>query len=115
MGRDWEPAVMKACQEDGVGRWAGIALHAQESVFEATAFQVRLELFSDEVGERDSFGFEPLEKPREVLFDEGVEGSLLRAVTFVCRCVAGQSQSRVGDHVRRRSWAWRSRYERTRE
>ena len=29
---------------------AGIALHAQESVFEAPAFQVRLELFDDEVG-----------------------------------------------------------------
>ena len=30
---------------------AGIALDAQESVFEAPAFQVRLELFFDEVGE----------------------------------------------------------------
>ena len=30
---------------------AGIALDAQEFLFEAPAFQVRLELFSDEVGE----------------------------------------------------------------
>ena len=30
---------------------AGIALHAQESVLEAPAFQERLELFFDEVGE----------------------------------------------------------------
>ena len=29
---------------------AGIALDAQESVFEAAAFEVRLELFPDEVG-----------------------------------------------------------------
>ena len=35
---------------------AGIALDAQESVFEAPAFQIRLELFDDEVGERDTFG-----------------------------------------------------------
>ena len=70
---------------------AGIALDAQESVFEAPAFQERLELFFDEVGEWDSVGFEPLEKPRKVLVDEGVEGSLLWAVTFVRRCVTGGS------------------------
>ena len=46
---------------------AGIAFDAQESVFEASAFEVRLELFDDEVGERDTIGVEPLEKPREVL------------------------------------------------
>ena len=77
---------------------AGIALDAQESVFEAPAFQVRLELFFDELGERGSIGSEPFEKPREVLVDEGVKGGLLRAVTFVRGCVAGQSQSRAGGH-----------------
>ena len=77
---------------------AGIALDAQESVFEAPAFQVRLELFDDEVGERDTFGVEPFEKPREVLFDEGVEGSLPQAVTFVRECVTGESQSGAGGH-----------------
>ena len=73
---------------------AGIALHAEES-----AFEVRLELFVDEVGERDTFGIKALEKPREVLFDEGVEGSLFRAVTFVRGCVTGQSRSRAGGHL----------------
>ena len=48
---------------------AGIAFDPQESVFEAPAFQVRLELFFDEVGAWDSFGFEPFEKPREVAFE----------------------------------------------
>ena len=52
---------------------------AQESVFEAPAFQVRLELLDDEMGERDSFGVKAFEKPREVLLDEGVEWSLLGA------------------------------------
>ena len=77
---------------------AGIAFDAQESVFEAPALQVRLELFDDEVGERDTFGIKAFEKPREVLLDEGVEWSLLRAVTFVRGCVAEQSRSRAGGH-----------------
>ena len=78
---------------------AGSALHAEESVFEAPAFEVRLELFVDEVGERDTFGIKAFEKPREVLFDKGVEGSLLGAVTFVRGCVTGQSRSRAGGHL----------------
>ena len=77
---------------------AGIAFDAQESVFEAPAFEVRLELFDDEVGERDTIGVEPLEKPREVLLDEGVERGLLRAVTFVRGCVTGESRSGSGGH-----------------
>ena len=83
---------------------AGIALDAQESVIEAPALQVRLRLFDDEMGERDAFGIEALEKPREVLFDEGVEGGLLRAVTFVRECVTGQSQSGAGAIDCPRSW-----------
>ena len=75
------------------------AFHAEESVFEAPAFEVRLELFVDEVGERDTFGIKAFEKPREVLFDKGVEGSLLRAVMFVRGCVTGQSRSRAGGHL----------------
>ena len=77
---------------------AGIALDAQESVFEASALQVRLALFDDEVGERDTFGIKTFEKPREVLLDEGVERGLLGAVTFVRGYVAGQSRSRAGGH-----------------
>ena len=77
---------------------AGIAFDAQESVFEAPALQVRLELFDDEMGERDSFGIKAFEKPREVLLDEGVEWGLLGAVTFVRGCVAEQSRSRAGGH-----------------
>ena len=77
---------------------AGVALHAQESVFEAPAIQVRLELFDDEMGERDTFGIKAFEKPREVLLDEGVEWGLLRAVTFVLRRVTGQSRSGAGSH-----------------
>ena len=77
---------------------AGIALDAQKSVFEAPAFEVRLELSVDEEGQRDSFGFEALEKPREVLFDESVERGLLRAVTFVRGRITGRSRSRAGDH-----------------
>ena len=77
---------------------AGIALDAQESVFEAPAFQVRLELFVDEAGQRGSFGFKPFEKPREVLFDESVERGLLRAVTLVHNWVAGEGERCTGDH-----------------
>ena len=77
---------------------AGIALDAQESVFEAPALQVRLELFDDEVGERDTFGIKAFEKLRVVLLDEGVEWSLLGAVPFVRGGVAGQSRSRAGGH-----------------
>ena len=61
---------------------AGIALDGQESVFEALAFQVRFQLFLDDVGKRNPFGFEPLEKSRKPLVDKGAEGSLLRAVTI---------------------------------
>ena len=49
-------------------------------------------------GERYTFGIKAFEKPREVLFDKGVEGSLLRAVTFVRGCVTGKSQSGAGGH-----------------
>ena len=77
---------------------AGIAFDAQESVFEVSAFEVRLELFDDEAGERDTFGVEPLETPREVFLDEGVERGLLGAVTFVRGCVTGQSGSCAGGH-----------------
>ena len=74
-------------------------------MFEAPAFEVRLELSDDEVGERDTFGIEAFEKPREVLFDEGVERGLLRAVTFVRGCVTGQSRSGAAIDCLR-SWAW---------
>ena len=77
---------------------AGIAFDAQESVFEAPALQVRLELFDDEAGERDTFGIKAFEKPRKVLFDEGVERGLLGAVMFVRGCVTGQCRSRAGGH-----------------
>ena len=39
----------------------------QKSVFEAPALQVRLELFDDEVGERDTFGIKAFEKPQTPL------------------------------------------------
>ena len=67
-------------------------------MFEAPALEVRLELFVDEPGQRDSFGFEPFDKSREVLFDESVQGGLLRAVTFVRNWVAVEGKSRAGDH-----------------
>ena len=97
-GTAWTESPALATERHQLLMLAGIALDAQESVFEAPAFQVRLELFFDELGERGSIGSEPFEKPREVLVDEGVKGGLLRAVTFVRGCVAGQSQSRAGGH-----------------
>ena len=42
---------------------AGVALDAQEAVFEQTALQVIVELPLDECRERSAFGFEPDEKP----------------------------------------------------
>ena len=95
----WTEAAALATEPHQLLVPAGIALHTQESVFEARAFQVRLELFDDEVGERDAFGIKAFEKPREVLLDEGVERGLLGAVTFVRGCVTGKSRSRAGGHL----------------
>ena len=55
-------------------------------------------------------GCTPASGSREVLFDEGVEWSPLRAVTFVQGCVAGQSRSRAGGYRRYtvRRWAIRN-------
>ena len=77
---------------------AGLALDAQESVFEAPAFEVRLELFLDEVRQRDCLGFEVLQKPRIVLFDEGIEGGVLRAVAFVRDRVTWEGECGAGGH-----------------
>ena len=62
---------------------AGVALDAQEAVFEQTALQVIVELPLDECRERSAFGFEPGEKPGEVSLDDSVERCLFRTVAFV--------------------------------
>ena len=50
-GTAWTESPALATERHQLLMLAGIALDAQESVFEAPAFQVRLELFFDEVGE----------------------------------------------------------------
>ena len=52
----WTKAPALATERHQLLVPAGIAFDAQESVFEAPALQVRLELFDDEVGERGTFG-----------------------------------------------------------
>ena len=47
----WAEAAALATERHQLLMPAGIAFDAQESVFEAPALQVRLELFDDEVGE----------------------------------------------------------------
>ena len=46
----WAESAALATERHQLLVLAGIALDAQESVFEAPALQVRLELFDDEVG-----------------------------------------------------------------
>ena len=74
----WTEAAALATEPHQLLMAAGIALHTQESVFEARAFQGRLALFDDEVGERDTFGIKAFEKPREVLRGAGARVRLLR-------------------------------------
>ena len=62
---------------------AGVALDAQEAVFEQTALQVIVELPLDECRERSAFGFEPGEKLGVVSLDDSVERCLFRTVAFV--------------------------------
>ena len=45
-----------------------LALDAQESVFEAPAFEVRFDHFFGEAGQRDSLGFETFQKPGQGYF-----------------------------------------------
>ena len=47
----WTESPALATERHQLFMPAGIALHAQDSVFEAPAFQVRLELVVDELGE----------------------------------------------------------------
>ena len=60
----WTEAAALATERHQLLVPAGIALHTEESVFEAPAFQVRLELFDDEVGERDPFGIKACSRNR---------------------------------------------------
>ena len=55
---------------------AGIALDAQEAMFEEAALQVVVDLVLDERGERAALGFEPGEKLRVVGLDYRIEWGL---------------------------------------
>ena len=67
---------------------AGIALDAQESVFEASAFQVRLELFVDEAGQRSSLS--ALFRCHE---QGGSSRSRIRLRTLACQWISSTSES----------------------
>ena len=64
---------------------AAIALHADEAVFQAAAGEIAAELLPHEPGQRPIALGEAALEGRPVLFHEGVEGAVFRAMPLVAQ------------------------------